>query len=96
MIIAKVMGTAVATLKHELLSTAKLLLVSPADVQGNATGEPFLAVDMVGAGEGELVIVSQGSSARIATGQSASPADAAIVGILDSLHYEGSLAFRKE
>jgi ethanolamine utilization protein EutN len=96
MIIAKVMGSAVATLKHDLLKTTKLLLVSPADVKGNVTGEPFLAVDLVGAGEGELVIVSQGSSARVATGQGSSPADAAIVGILDSLQFEGVVEFRKE
>lgn len=96
MIIAKVMGSAVATLKHDLLKTTKLLLVSPTDVKGNVTGEPFLAVDLVGAGEGELVIVSQGSSARVATGQGSSPADAAIVGILDSLQLEGVVEFRKE
>ena len=96
MIIAKVMGSAVATLKHDLLNTAKLLLVSPADVKGEITGTPFLAVDLVGAGEGELVIVSQGSSARVATGQTSSPADAAIVGILDSLQIEGDVEFRKE
>jgi microcompartment protein CcmK/EutM len=96
MIIAKVMGSAVATLKHDLLKTTKLLLISPADVKGNVTGEPFLAVDLVGAGEGELVIVSQGSSARVATGQGSSPADAAIVGILDSLQFEGVVEFRKE
>ena len=96
MIIAKVVGSAVATLKHELLNTTKLLLVSPADIEGNITGTPFLAVDLVGAGEGELVIVSQGSSARVATGQNASPADAAIVGILDSLQIEGNVEFRKE
>lgn len=96
MIIAKVMGSAVATLKHDLLNTTKLLLVSPADVEGKVTGTPFLAVDLVGAGEGELVIVSQGSSARVATGQASSPADAAIVGILDSLQIEGDVEFRKE
>lgn len=96
MIIGKVVGSAVATLKHDLLKTAKLLLVSPADVNGNVTGDPFLAVDLVGAGEGELVVVSQGSSARIATGQTSSPADAAIVGILDSLEFEGVVEFRKE
>jgi len=96
MIIAKVVGSAVATLKHDLLKTTKLLLVCRADAKGSITGEPFVAVDLVGAGEGELVIVSQGSSARLATGQSSSPADAAIVGILDSLRFEGKIAFRKE
>ena len=96
MIIAEVVGSAVATLKHDLLKTTKLLLVRRSDAEGNVTGEPFVAVDLVGAGEGELVIVSQGSAARMATGQSSSPVDAAIVGILDSLRFEGTVAFRKE
>ena len=96
MLIAKVIGSAVATLKHDLLKTTKLLLVSPADASGDVIGQPFLAVDLVGAGEGELVVVSQGSSARAATGNNASPADAAIVGILDSLQSEGAVSFRKE
>jgi ethanolamine utilization protein EutN len=96
MVIAKVVGSAVATLKHELLKTNKLLLVRLSDPEGNVNGEPFLAIDLVGAGEGELVIVSQGSSARMAAGHNASPADAAIVGILDSLRVEGTIVFRKE
>lgn len=95
MIIGKVVGSAVATLKHDLLKEGKLLLVRPADVEGGAQGDPFLAVDLVGAGEGELVVVSQGSSARAATGQGSSPVDAAIVGILDSLRAEGTTTFRK-
>ncbi len=96
MIVAKVMGTAVATIKHTMLKTTKLLLVQSADAQGNPCGQPFLAVDLVGAGDGELVIVSQGSSARVATGQHESPADAAIVGILDSLRFDGLISFRKD
>lgn len=88
MIIAKIVGSAVATLKHDLLKSTKLLLVCPTDPEGEVTGEPFLAVDLVGAGDGELVIVSQGSSARIATGHNTSPVDAAIIGILDSLQVE--------
>jgi ethanolamine utilization protein EutN len=96
MIIAKVVGLAVATLKQEPLEGSKLLLVRRADARGTVTGEPLVAVDLVGAGEGELVLVSQGSSARQATGQDRSPVDAAIVGILDSLRYEGEMAWRKE
>ena len=96
MIIAKVVGSAVATLKHDLLKTTKLLLVGPADVKGNLTGELFLGVDMVGAGNGELVMVSQGSSARAATGQDSSPVDAAVVGILDSLQVEEVIDTGKE
>jgi len=96
MIIAKVVGVAVASLKHETLRTTKLLLVQPADASGNPSGELFLAVDLVGAGEGELVMVSQGSSARLVTGQNSSPIDAAIVGILDSLRFEGDISYRKD
>jgi ethanolamine utilization protein EutN len=96
MIVAKVMGSAVATLKHDSLKTTKLLLVQSADASGNPSGELFLAVDLIGAGEGELVVVSQGSSARVVTGQNLSPIDAAIVGILDSLWFEGAISYRKE
>lgn len=96
MIIAKVVGSAVASLKHDSLRSSKLLLVSAADPAGQPSGNPFLAVDLVGAGPGELVMVSQGSSARLATGQSASPVDAVIVGILDSLSLEGTVSFRKD
>lgn len=96
MIIAKVVGTAVATLKHETLTSSKLLVACPADATGQPNGAPFLAVDLVGAGEGELVVVSQGSSARVATGDATAPIDAAIVGILDSLRVEGAISFRKE
>ena len=96
MIVAKVVGVAVASLKHETLKTTKLLLVQSADPSGIARGELFLAVDLVGAGEGELVVVSQGSSARAVTGQNSSPIDAAIVGILDSLWFEGAISYRKD
>ena len=96
MIVAKVVGVAVASLKHETLKQTKLLLVQPADSCGEPCGGLFLAVDLVGAGEGELVVVSQGSSARAVTGQNTSPVDAAIVGILDSLRFEGAISYRKD
>ncbi len=95
MIIAKVVGSAVSTMKLDALQSSKLLIVRPADAQGNATGAPMLAVDLVGAGEDELVMVSEGSSARMAVGNDRSPADAAIIGILDSLRYYGDLVYRK-
>lgn len=95
MIIAKVVGSAVSSMKLDGLQSSKLLVVRPADAQGNATGGPLLAVDLVGAGEDELVMVSEGSSARMAIGNDRSPADAAIIGILDSLRYYGDLVYRK-
>ena len=97
MLIAKVIGSAVASVKLDALKSSKLLVVSPADGHGVVNGAPFLAVDLVGAGTGELVVVSQGSSARMAAGANdTSPVDAAIIGILDSLQMDGDVAFRKE
>lgn len=95
MIIARVVGAAVASLKLDALQASKLLVVQQADARGEAAGPVFLAVDLVGAGEDELVIVSQGSSARMAIGNDRSPADAAIVGILDSVRYCGEQVFTK-
>ena len=96
MIIAKVVGTAVASVKMDALKAKKLLVVQQTDAKGDATGPLLLAVDLVGAGEGELVIVSQGSSARAVIGNDRSPADAAVVGILDSVRCDGEMIFRKE
>ena len=96
MLIAKVMGTAVASAKHAALNSTKILIICPASPAGDISGDPFLAVDLAGAGPGELVIVSQGSSARMATDYKNSPVDAAIVGILDSLQYDDKITFRKE
>ena len=96
MIIAKVVGTAVASVKLDALKANKLLVVRQMDAKGEAGGPAFLAVDLVGAGENELVIVSQGSSARMVIGNDRSPADAAIVGILDSVRCDGEITFRKE
>ena len=96
MLIAKVIETAVASAKHTALHSSKILVICPANIEGEINGDPILAVDLVGSGPGELVMVSQGSSARLATDYKNSPVDAAIVGILDSLHYDGKTKFRKE
>jgi ethanolamine utilization protein EutN len=85
MIIGRVIGTVVETLKHKSLSSKKILVVKQADETGKYFGQPFLAVDLVGAGENELVCVTQGSSARQAIENTESAADAAIVGIIDRL-----------
>lgn len=96
MIIAQVVGVAVSSVKLDALKASKLLVVRQTDARGEGEGPTFLAVDLVGAGEGELVVVSQGSSARMVIGNDRSPADAAIVGILDSVRCDGELVFRKE
>ncbi len=93
--IVKIVGMAVATVKDRRLEGSKLLLVTEADPEGQVLGTPFVALDMVGAGEGELVVVVEGSSARIAAGDANRPVDAVIVGILDSLRYDGQMTYTK-
>ena len=93
--IAKVVGVAVATVKDQRLEGGKCLLVAAADPVGEAEGSPFVALDMVGAGEGELVMIVEGSSARIASGDASRPVDAVIVGILDSLRHDGQMTYKK-
>lgn len=94
--IAKVVGAAVSTVKDARLDRCKLLLVSDADQSGTVQGSAYIALDLVGAGEGELVLIVKGSSARVAAGDVNTPIDAAIVGILDSLRHDGKLTFRKD
>ena len=90
--LAKVMGVVVSTVKAEQLEGSKMLLVKDADQTGKVTGQPYIALDIVGAGEEELVMVVQGSTARAIANK---PVDAVIVCILDSLRYENKLTFKK-
>jgi microcompartment protein CcmK/EutM len=93
--IAYVVGSTVSTIKDELLRGTKLLIVREATVTGEVVGEPFIAVDGVGAGSGELVIVAEGSAARKTRTTRDAPVDATIVGIIDSLEVDGTFTFRK-
>jgi ethanolamine utilization protein EutN len=93
--IAKVVGMAVATIKDRRLEGGKLLLVAAANPAGQTQELPFIALDVVGAGDGELVLVVEGSSARIAAGDANHPVDAVIVGILDSLRDDGQMTYTK-
>jgi ethanolamine utilization protein EutN len=82
--IAKVIGTVVATQKHRTFEGAKLLLVQPVAPDETPRGTPLLAVDSVGAGVHEKVlIVLEGRAAGEALGRKAAPVDAAIIGIVD-------------
>jgi microcompartment protein CcmK/EutM len=82
--LAQVIGTVVATHKHEKLLGAKLLLVQPVDARGQPRGVALLAVDAAQAGVGERVLVVQeGRAAVAAIRRPAAPADTAIVGIVD-------------
>jgi microcompartment protein CcmK/EutM len=82
--IATVVGTVVATKKHAALAGAKLLLVQPQTPEGEPRGAVLLAIDSVGAGIGERVlVVIEGKAAGDALGRRGAPVDAAIVGIID-------------
>ena len=85
MILAKIVGTVVATRKDERLVSNKLLIARPMDPQGKPEGNFLVAVDTVDAGVGETVLIVSGSSARMASGMKDCPVDAAIVGIVDTI-----------
>ena len=89
MYLAKVIGTVVSTSKDPGLVGFKLLVTQRIDADEMPTGLPEVAVDTVGAGNGEIVIVAKGSSARQALGaRAAAPVDATIVGIVDTVEIE--------
>ncbi len=85
MILARIVGTVVATRKDERLVSNKLLIARPIDPKGKMDGGYLVAVDTVDAGVGETVLVVSGSSARMASGMKDCPVDAAIVGIIDTI-----------
>jgi ethanolamine utilization protein EutN len=85
MLLARIVGTIVATRKDPLLVSNKLMVVRQVNPQGKAEGLYLVAVDTVDAGVGETVLVVSGSSARMAAGLKDCPVDAAIVGIVDAV-----------
>ena len=85
MILAKIVGTVVATRKDERLVASKLLVARPLDPSGKPDGNYLVAIDTVDAGFGETVLIVSGSSARMAAGLKDCPVDAAIVGIVDQI-----------
>ncbi|AQX16868.1 ethanolamine utilization protein EutN [Tessaracoccus lapidicaptus] len=93
--IARVVGNAVSTIKVDSLHGSKLLVVRAASPSDEPYGEPFVAVDAVGAGEGELVLISEGSAGRYTPHTADAPVDAVILAILDSLDVGGQMTFRK-
>ena len=85
MLLAKIVGTVVATRKDPRLVATKLLIARPMDPRGKAEGGYLVAVDTVDAGVGETVLIVSGSSARMASGLKDCPVDAAVVGIIDTI-----------
>ncbi len=95
MLIAKVIGTTVSTIKDEKLVGYKLLVVRQTDEYGEVFGKPYVAIDTVDAGVGDLVLTCSGSSARQTEQTKDKPVDAVIMSIIDTLEVEGKLVFKK-
>ena len=95
MILAKVLGTVVSTRKDPGLAGLKLLLAREVDAAWKPVGNQVVAVDAVGAGEGELVLIAAGSSARLTEVTRDRPVDHVICGIVDVVEVEGREAYLK-
>ena len=88
MLLARVVGTVVATRKDPRLEGKKLLVLKPVSPEGNDEAGYVIAVDTVSAGYKERVIVVSGSSARMAEGCKDTPVDTAIIGIVDDVRLD--------
>lgn len=82
--IARVIGTVVSTVKNKSLDGRKMLIVQTLDADLKAKGSPMVALDAVGAGEGELVFWCRGKEASFPFKRDETPTDCTIVGIIDS------------
>jgi microcompartment protein CcmK/EutM len=102
MFIAKVTGSVISTQKVEKMTGRKLMVVEPYRLDEKernrlvTTGRTFVAVDTVGAGEGEFVLITQGSSARLTPETKELPIDAVIIGIVDTVHIDRACVFSRE
>ena len=92
MFIARVTGSVVSTQKVESMTGQKLLIVEPYRLEDKkrqslvTTGRTFIAVDTLGAGENDFVLITQGSSARLTPETKDLPVDAVVIGIVDTVH----------
>ena len=102
MFVAKVTGSLVSTQKIDSLVGDKMLIVEPYRLDANdrdrlvTTGRTFVAVDTLGAGEGDYVMITQGSSARLTPETTKLPIDTVIVGIVDHVHVDQQCVYSRE
>ncbi|MDD9973431.1 MAG: EutN/CcmL family microcompartment protein [Candidatus Poribacteria bacterium] len=95
MILGKVTGTIVATQKDEKLIGSKLMVVQDVNLDGDVDRKYTVAVDAVGAGIGEIVLIATGSSARQTAVTSNKPVDAVIMAIVDTVEVAGKIRYQK-
>ncbi len=96
MLIARVIGTTISTIKDEMLVGRKLLILRQTDETGKPFGKPYVAVDTLDAGEGDLVLTAHGSSGRQTYLTKNSPVDAVIMAVIDHLEVRGEVTYRNE
>lgn len=102
MFVAKVTGSIVSTQKVESMVGYKLLIVEPYRLDAKTrkklttTGRTFVSVDTLGAGVGEYVLITQGSSARLTPETKGLPVDCVIVGIIDNVHVDHQCVYSKD
>jgi microcompartment protein CcmK/EutM len=96
MVIGKVVGTCVATVKDSKLEGLTMLLVQPVTPKIENSGAMIVAIDSVGAGVGEVVLYASGSSARQTEATNNKPVDAVIMAIVDTLELNNEVAFQKD
>jgi microcompartment protein CcmK/EutM len=96
MLIAKVIGTTISTIKDDKLTGRKLLILRQTDETGTPVGKPYVAVDTLDAGIGDLVLTAHGSSGRQTDITRNSPVDAVIMAVIDHLEVGGQVVYRKE
>jgi microcompartment protein CcmK/EutM len=95
MVLAKVIGTLVATRKEPSMEGLKFMLLRQVDLEGKESGGFVVAVDAVGCGEGEMVLYASGSSARQTKLTDRRPCDAVIMAIVDNWEVEGEIKYKK-
>jgi len=102
MFVAKVTGALVSTQKVASMVGYKLMIVEPYRIEPKdrksltTTGRSFVAVDLLGAGEGDLVLITQGSSARLTPETKNMPLDTVIIGIVDKVHVDSACVYSRE
>ncbi|MCU0717214.1 EutN/CcmL family microcompartment protein [Pirellulaceae bacterium SH501] len=102
MFVAKVTGSVVSTQKVDTMVGQKLLVVEPYRLEPSqrnelvTTGRTFIAVDTLGAGVGDMVLITQGSSARFTPETNKLPIDCVIIGIVDTVHIEKNNVYKRQ
>ena len=93
--IARIVGTTISTIKNRRISGTKLLICQPTDEKGKDLGNKYVAIDLVDAGTGDLVLTCHGSAARQTPITKDTPTDAVVMAVIDHLEKDGEIVFRK-